>query len=76
VSAKWEIFFNVKGKDYGIYKDDSGLWLVDDEMNKCKLVYFAGDEEMMSVITHGECSHLENQGWVLLNKWGLEEVRK
>ena len=74
VNGKCQVFFDTKDKSYAIYMDGNGFWIQDDEKNKCRLVYFMGDEEIMSVITHGECGYLQNQGWILLNKWELEEA--
>ena len=73
VTAQFKVFFDTKNKSYTIYVDDSGFWLQDDENNKCKLVYFMGDEEVMGVVTYGECGYLIKQGWAFIDKWKLEE---
>jgi|GEM_PF-2470922 hypothetical protein len=66
VDGKFNIYFDVRGKEYVIHQDESGIWLEDEDSVKCELKSFITDDKIMTVISEGECKGLE--GWFLWKK--------
>ena len=67
VDGEFHVYFDVRGKEYVIYRaDDGAIWLEGDDLVKCKLKSFITDDKIMTVISEGECKGLE--GWTLWKK--------
>jgi predicted transcriptional regulator len=66
INAKFQIFFDVKGKGYLITKEGDEIWLenVDDSI-RCKLLDFVMDSKTITVVTDEEC---KLNGWLRIQK--------
>ena len=65
VDGKFNVYFDVRGKEYVIYQNESGIWLEGDDLVKCKLKSFITDDKIMTVISEDEC---KLEGWTLWKK--------
>ena len=73
VNSKCEVFFTVKGKRYTISQTGGNRFLESEDGIRCKVLLFAINENILNVITDGECK-LDNN-WSLLNVWEKAETK-